>query len=87
MNKEKTQEWMPLAQHERWVVEYRPDSRIVRLRMDGTTMYLEREAYQMLWGVVTLGLDELERVEDEAGRMSGLSRGAAPCVAWSQTQH
>lgn len=87
MNKEKTQEWMPLAQCERWVVEYRPDSRIVRLRMDDTTLYLEREAYQMLWGVVTLGLDELERMEDESSRMSGLARGAEPCVAWPQTRH
>lgn len=87
MNKEKTQEWMPLAQYERWVVDYRPDSRIVRLRMDDTTLYLEREAYQMLWGVVTLGLDELERVEDESGRMAGLARGAEPCVAWPQTRH
>lgn len=87
MNKEKTQEWMPLAQYERWVVDYRPDSRIVRLRMDDTTLYLEREAYQMLWGVVTLGLDELERVEDESGRMAGLARGAELCVAWPQTRH
>lgn len=87
MDKEKTQEWMPLAQHERWVVEYRPDSRIVRLRMDDTTMYLEREAYQMLWGMVTLGLDELERVEDESSRMAGMARGAEPRVAWPQTRH
>lgn len=87
MDKDKTQEWMPLAQHERWVVDYRPDSRIVRLRMDDTTMYLDREAYQMLWGVVTLGLDELERVEDESSRMSGLARGAEPRIAWSQTRH
>lgn len=87
MNKEKTQEWMPLAQHERWVVDYRPDSRIVRLRMDDTTLYLEREAYQMLWGVVTLGLDELERVEGESSRMAGLARGAEPQVVWPQTRH
>lgn len=61
--KESTNEWLPLAQHERWIVEYRPDSRMVRLCMDEVTLYLEREAYQLLWGLVTLGLDKLERVE------------------------
>ena len=87
MNKEKTFEWWLLAQHERWVVEYRPDSRIVRLRMDEITLYLEREAYQLLWGMLTLGLDELERVEDESARIAGLAHGTEPRVAWPQTRH
>lgn len=87
MKEEKTFEWRLLAQHERWVVEYRPDSRIVRLRMDEVTMYLEREAYQLLWGMVTLGLDEMERVEDESARMAGLACGVEPRVVWPQTRH
>lgn len=87
MSNETAHEWLPLAQHEHWVVEYRPDSRIVRLRMEGVTMYFEREAYQLLWGMLSTGLDELERVEDESGRRAGMERGVEPRVVWPQTRH
>lgn len=87
MKEEETPEWRLLAQHERWIVEYRPDSRIVRLRLDEATLYLERGAYQLLWGVVTLGLDELERAEDEFACIAELACGAEPCVVWPQTRH
>tara|TARA_R110001606_G_scaffold363430_3_gene517605 strand:- start:65266 stop:65529 length:264 start_codon:yes stop_codon:yes gene_type:complete len=80
-------EWLPLAAHEQWLVEYRPDSRIVRVHLGETLMYLEREAYQLLWGMVTNGLDELERVEDNSARMTGLKHAAQSQVAWPQTRH
>tara|TARA_R110000772_G_scaffold45893_1_gene104966 strand:+ start:287 stop:550 length:264 start_codon:yes stop_codon:yes gene_type:complete len=80
-------EWRPLAQHEQWSVEYRPDSRIVRMHLGDTTMYLEREAYQLLWGMVTEGLDELERVEDNASRIVGHKHTVQPQITWPQTRH
>lgn len=84
MDEQKTVVWLPLARHEDWLVEYRPDTRIVRLRMeDGMSIHLDREAYQFLWGTLTLGLDELERLEDETGGM----RAAPPHAGWPQTRH
>ena len=80
-------EWQLLAQHEQWLVEYKYDSQIIRMSLNYKVMYLEREAYQMLWGVITQGLDELERVEDESARIRGLSHAAAPQTIWSQTRH
>ncbi len=64
-------EWMLLAKHEQWRVEHRPNSRMIRLRLNDHIMYLERDAYQLLWGVLSQGLDELERVEDESARQLG----------------
>lgn len=87
MSKKDKQAWLPLAQHGGWTVEYRPDSRIVRLQMDGTVMHLEREAYQLLWGTLTEGLDELERVEDESRRLVNWGRTPDACVEWPQTRH
>jgi len=87
MSNKTEHEWQLLAQHEQWLVEYRPDSRIVRVHLGETVMYLEREAYQLLWGMVTEGLDELERVEDDSARMVGQKHPAQPQVAWSQTRH
>lgn len=80
-------EWQILAQHEQWVVEYKNDSQIIRMSLDDKVIHLEREAYQLLWGVITQGLDELERVEDESARIRGLSHAAAPQAIWSQTRH
>lgn len=79
--------WQPLAQHEQWLIEYRSDSRIVRIQLGDAVMYLEREAYQLLWGTITEGLDELERVEEASARMVGLKHAIQPAVTWSQTQH
>jgi hypothetical protein len=64
-------EWRLLANFEQWLVEYRPDSRVIRLKINDKIMYLEREAYQLLWGMMTQGLDELEREEDKAARLLG----------------
>lgn len=80
-------EWQPLARHEQWLIEYRPDSRIVRVQLGGTTIYLEREAYQLLWGTITEGLDELERVEDDSADISGIKNAIQSETAWSQTRH
>ncbi|HDY85060.1 hypothetical protein LCGC14_0570670 [marine sediment metagenome] len=87
MSNKTENEWLPLAQHEQWLVEYRPDSRIVRVHLGENVMYLEREAYQLLWGMVTEGLDELERVEDDSARLVGLKHPVKPQVAWPQTRH
>lgn len=87
MSNKTENEWLPLAQHEQWLVEYRPDSRIVRVHLGNEVMYLERESYQLLWGVLTEGLDELERVEDDSARMVGLKNTIQPQVTWSQTRH
>lgn len=80
-------EWRPLARHEQWLIEYRPDSRIVRVQLGDTTIYLEREAYQLLWGTITEGLDELERVEDDSADISGIKNAIQSETAWSQTRH
>jgi hypothetical protein len=80
-------EWQPIAQHEQWLVEYRPDSRIVRVKLGDSIMYLERKAYQLLWGVLTEGLDELERVEDDSARLVGLNLAIEPQASWPQTRH
>jgi hypothetical protein len=87
MSNKTKDEWQLLAQHEQWVVEYRSDSRIVRLNLAGTIMYLEREAYQLLWGALTEGLDELERVEDSSARLAGLNIATQHKVSQPQTRH
>ena len=61
--------WKPLAEHEQWLVEYGTDSNIVRVNLGNTTMHLKRDEYQILWGVLTQGLDELERLEDDPSRL------------------
>lgn len=88
MNNKTENEWQPLAQHEQWLVEYRPDSRIVRVHLGDEIIYLEREAYQLLWGVLTEGLDELERVEDDSARIVGLKPAIqSQQLVWPQTRH
>ena len=57
--------WKPLAEHEQWLIEYEADSNIVRVSLGNTTMHLKYDEYHMLWGVLTQGLDELERLEDD----------------------
>lgn len=64
-------EWRLLANYEQWLVEYQPDSRVIRLKVNDKTMYLEPESYQLLWGMLTQGLDELGRAEDESDRLLG----------------
>jgi recombinational DNA repair protein RecR len=87
MTKKVESEWQLLAQHEKWVVEYRDDSQIIRMSLNSKVMHLEREAYQLLWGVITQGLDELERVEDESARIRELSHANVSEAVWSQTRH
>lgn len=87
MTKKIESKWQLLARHEKWLVEYKYDSQIIRMSLGDKVMYLEREAYQLLWGVITQGLDELERVEDESARIRGLSHTSAPEAIWSQTRH
>jgi len=64
MNTKIENNWQLLAQHEQWIIDYQPHSRMVRMRLDDMVMYVERESYELLWGVITQGLDELERQED-----------------------
>lgn len=71
MTKKIESKWQLLARHEKWLVEYKYDSQIIRMSLGDKVMYLERKAYQLLWGVITQGLDELERVEDESARIRG----------------
>ena len=59
----------PLAEHEQWLIEYEADSNIVRVSLGNTTMHLKCDEYQMLWGVLTQGLDELERLEDDPSHL------------------
>ena len=59
----------PLAEHEQWLIEYEADSNIVRVSLGNTTMHLKSDEYQMLWGVLTQGLDELERLEDDPSHL------------------
>jgi len=87
MSNKTENEWQLLAQHEQWLVEYRPDSRIVRVKLGESIIYLEREAYQLLWGVITEGLDELERVEDNSARLAGQNIAIQPQVLQPQTRH
>ncbi len=88
MSQSKMEAWLPLARHGHWMVDYRPDARIVRLRMEnGMVLHLDREAYQFLWGMFTMGLDELERLEDESGCMAGSLRVVPPRAGWPQTRH
>lgn len=87
MSNKTENEWQLLAQHEQWLVEYRPDSRIVRVKLGESIIYLEREAYQLLWGVITEGLDELERVEDNSARLAGQNISIQPQVLQPQTRH
>lgn len=61
--------WKPLAEHEQWLIEYEADSNIVRVSLGNTTMHLKSDEYQMLWGVLTQGLDELERLEDDPSHL------------------
>jgi hypothetical protein len=41
------------------------------MRMGDVTMHFERAACQLRWGMVTHGLDELERANDESARRAG----------------
>lgn len=84
MNKRNTQ-WQPLAQHGPWQVEYCREADRVRLQLGETTLQLEREAYQLLWGTLTEGLDALERVEDATG--AGCLHGLQSQIVWPQTRH
>ena len=60
---------------------------MVRLSIDDKVLYLERDAYQLLWGMITLGLDELELMETRADHQKKLAIGADVPFAWPQTRH
>ena len=79
--------WQPLAKHEQWLVEYRADSNIVRVSLGDTTMHLKRDEYQMLWGVITQGLDELERVEDAPSGLIEPNFSTDPQATALKTRH
>lgn len=64
-------EWRLLANYEQWLVEYQPDLRVIRLKVNDKALYLDPDSYQLLWGMLTQGLDELGRVEDESARLHG----------------
>lgn len=86
--KQKTQEWLPLSQHERWSVEYCLDQRMVRLRLGGQIMQVDRDAFQLLWATLTEGLDAMELAEDEANRITGLMQDSIALHGnWPETRH
>tara|TARA_B100000795_G_scaffold104177_1_gene76849 strand:+ start:643 stop:906 length:264 start_codon:yes stop_codon:yes gene_type:complete len=87
MSKKTDNRWKPLAKHEQWLVEYWADSNIVRLSLGDTTMHLRRDDYQMLWGVITQGLDELERVEDAHSRLMEPNFSTDPQATRLKTRH
>jgi hypothetical protein len=86
--KQKSHEWLPLSQHGDWTVEYCLEERSVRLRLGEASMYMDRDAYLLLWATLTEGLDAMELAEDEASRITGILLDAGPLPPnWSQTRH
>lgn len=86
--KQKTPEWLPLSQHERWSVEYCLEQRQVRLHLGEQVMQVDRETFLLLWATLTEGLDAMEMAEDEANRVTGLLRDSSMLHGrWSQTRH
>lgn len=86
--KQKTPEWLPLSQHERWSVEYCLEQRQVRLRLGEQILQVDRETFLLLWATLTEGLDAMEMAEDEANRVTGLLRDSSRLHdSWSQTRH
>ncbi len=66
-------DWRVLSRHDQWAVEYRMDSSVLRIRAEGVTLYLDRDGYRLLWGLLSYGLDELERLEEAGGQKSARS--------------
>ena len=87
MSNKAENEWQPLAKHGQWLIEYRSSSRIIRVHLDDTILYLKSEAYQLLWGTITEGLDVLERVEDDQARLMNQKHALQSQVGWPQTRH
>lgn len=85
--KQKSREWMPLSQHGDWTVEYCLEERSVRLRLGEANLYLDRDAYLLLWATLTEGLDAMEMADDEASRITDLLLEADPLIRWSHTRH
>jgi len=86
--KQKSPDWLPLSQHGDWMVEYCLEERTVRLRLGEASLYMDRDAYLLLWATLTEGLDAMELAEDEANRITSqlLDAGTLP-PNWSQTRH
>lgn len=87
MNQDKTQQWLPLAQHGAWKVERSQDTGMLRLHMGNQVFHLAREAYQVLWGTLTEGLDALEQAEDASRLHAGWSQEFALRIDGPQTRH
>jgi hypothetical protein len=85
--KPNAREWLPLSQHGEWTVEYCLEERSVRLRLGEASMYLDREAYMLLWATLTEGLDAMEMAEDEASHVTDLMFDPGPLARWSHTRH
>lgn len=85
--KPNVREWLSLSQHGEWTVEYCLEEHSVRLRMGEASLYLDREAYMLLWATLTEGLDAMEMADDEATHITDVMLDTGPLTRWSHTRH
>ncbi len=72
------------------MVEYCEAMHKVRLQLNDKVIVLAVADYKLLWGALTEGLDELERMEDASGFVESnveLNHAALSGIALSQTRH